>query len=288
MRVRIGPVVIWLSGLLFLVPAAGQEAGEAQRLQAEIRCLETWAALAVTAPQAEGLLPLMADLRRAAGELETARLAMLTETSQALVAVEYAVLRGQVAEARQLRAVTDAVAGFTRSRQTFARRESTVVQQATALLSVEQRSKIESDADQEKRLELEQRSRLGRTQALAQARNDILSWARSADQATFTTQREQRTGAILALAYPGVETERLATIAGQLGSLYQQARGLAPQAVGRFAGTLDARLRAVLPPLKARATDYALSASQWRALLADPVAADVLVRRLPSLRGEVQ
>jgi len=279
----------WLGvALLWLTIVGAQEAApvDLEKLRREITILEQIYKLRLTSRQAAGMLPEMAILKQAKDELDAAKYTFWVETSEAAVKIEYALLRGDSPDPKQMDVIDTASRKYRRAKEPLDRKVERAVSSIEAVLTPLQGAMIATPEQMAAKDAALATQRSGREQAVATVVRDLATWARTTPDATYQAELPAKVAGLIALAYPGLPTDSTAVVTQRLMQLYAQVRGMQPRAFNELRPRLDQHVRAALPALPPPGTeDLLMTRAEWLTWLADPLVALLLTKVQPNLPG---
>lgn len=281
------PQHAWRATLILVAglaaPSFGQATVDPGKLYEEVRILEQVWELRLTRAQAQAMLPEMTALRAATAELEAARRKLHLATSEAVVAVEYALLRGEQPAEEQLKLIRTATEAYNASRKAIDRRIDSAMQAVDKILKSAQRQRLESDEQYAARVAAERLRDVARVEAAEQAVEDLNTWVRTASEADYGTGKADRVAKFVVVAYPAADAMATADRAKALEALFDQVRALKPADHMRQRAGLRDRVLQALAPLPVPGPKPLMSRAEWRTWLADPATAAALTQALAGL-----
>ncbi len=281
------PQHAWRATLILVAalaaPSFGQAVVDPGKLYDEVRILEQVWELRLTRAQAQAMVPEMTALRAATAELEAARRKLHVATSEAVVAIEYALLRGEQPGEEQLKLIRTATEDYNASRKAIDRRMDSTMQAVDKILKAAQRQRLESDQQHAARVAAERQRDVARVAAAEQAAEELNTWVRTASDTDYGTGKADRVAKLVGVAYPAAEPAATADRATALETVFDQVRALKPADHMRQRAGLRDRVLQALAPLPVPGTRPLMSRSEWRTWLADPATAAALTQALAGL-----
>ena len=275
-------------GLLLVAGLAAQEAApvDLDKLRREITILEQIYQLRLTKVQAQAMLPQMQRLQQAAAELNEARRTFWIETSEAAVKTEYAMLRGQTPDVRQMETIQTARRKYQKTRSNVDKTVEVALSTIERQLVPTQLAMIASPEQIAARDAFVAAQRAGRAQAVQTISQDLGAWARTAPENQFTAEVGRKAAAAIAVAYPGLEGEPALAASQRLQALYQQVREMEPRTYNALRPKLEQSILAALPEIKLPGLENLLMTRlEWADWLADPLVQLLLTKVTPNLAG---